>query len=108
MEQMTEQAGDAAEDAAEAGTTELCIRVAADGSLTVYQEAEGAAAGASQEYPAADIGEALQIVMQMHKGLQSKAQPGADFDAGFSGQMQRPGGMAGARGGNGYQSGGAR
>jgi hypothetical protein len=83
-----------------AGTREICIEVAADGSLSVYTE------GGSEEspkQPAADIGEALQLALDAYKSM-SESQPGETaYKAAFSRdtpQKQReaaPGEAAAAR-----------
>ena len=71
-----------------AGETELCIKIGANGDLSVYGE------GAAQmpEQPAADIGQALKLLLDAYRGMGSKdGQDGEGaFDAGFSGQPQDP------------------
>ena len=52
-----------------AGAVEICIKVAEDGSLSVYKEsgeAEGAEAAAT---PAGDIGQALKIALDLYREL---------------------------------------
>lgn len=86
----------------QAGTVELCIQVAPDGTMTVYKEMPGQD-GAQQEgqrQPAASIGEALKMVLDLYKSME----PGngdAAFQAGYSAdepEMQRPMGRNMARG----------
>lgn len=82
-------------------TAELCIGVMADGTLTVYKETgQEGAESESPRQPAASIGEALKMVLDLYKAME----PGngdAAFQAGFSadeGQDQRPMGRNMARG----------
>ena len=76
-------------EAAATGGTELCIKVAADGTMTVYKET-GDGQGEQTAQPAADIGAALKMVLDMYKGM---SQPGAEqaFDDGFGAQPEQPG-----------------
>lgn len=89
MDDMEAEAG--APQAAPADTgTELCIKVAADGTLSVYKESGEDEAAEQSAQPAADIGTALKMILDLYKGL---AQPGAEqsFDDGFGGQQEMPG-----------------
>lgn len=76
-------------DAPDTGT-ELCIKVASDGTLSVYKEVGEDEGGEQAAQPAADIGAALKMILDMYKGL---SQPGADqaFDDGFGGKAEQPG-----------------
>lgn len=66
-----------------AGATELCIEVAADGSLSVYMETGGEEAEQeSQRQAAADIGQALALVLKLYKGL-DKQEAQSQFQSGF-------------------------
>lgn len=74
------------------GSTELCISVAADGSLSVYKESGGEESEQeSQRQPAADIGQALALVLKLYKGLDQQA-ASSQFDAGFGSQPEAPSG----------------
>ena len=85
----------------EGQTAELCIGVMSDGSLTVYKETgEEAAESESPRQPAATIGEALKMVLDLYKAMQPASADDA-FQAGYSadeGQNQRPMGRNMARG----------
>ena len=80
---------------------ELCIGVMADGSLTVYKETgPEAQEQESPRQPAATIGEALKMVLELYKSM---APQGGDdaFQAGYSAdepQQQRPMGRNMSRG----------
>ena len=69
-----------------AGSVELCIQVAADGSLSVYKEssADGEEANTTESprQDAADIGQALKMVLDMYKQLSANGQQD-QFDSGF-------------------------
>ncbi len=80
---------------------ELCIGVMADGTLTVYKETgEEAAEQESPRQSAANIGEALKMVLDLYRAME----PGdgdAAFKGGFNadeGQSQRPMGRNMTRG----------
>ena len=93
MDQMPGAGQDmAAADNDAPGSTELCISVAADGSLSVYKESGGEESEQeSQRQPAADIGQALALVLKLYKGLDQQA-ASSQFDAGFGSQPQAPAG----------------
>lgn len=76
-------------DAPDTGT-ELCIKIAEDGSLSVYKEVGEDDSGEQNAQPAADIGAALKMILDMYKGL---SQSGGDqaFDDGFGSQQEQPG-----------------
>lgn len=80
---------------------ELCIGVMADGTLTVYKETgEEAAETETPRQPAATIGEALKMVLDLYKSVQPGGGDDA-FQAGYSAdepQQQRPMGRNMARG----------
>lgn len=68
---------------AETAGTELCIKIAADGSMTVYKDT-GDGQGEQTAQPAPGIGEALKMVLALYKGLtagQGASQQQAGFDA---------------------------
>lgn len=48
------------------GEAEICIKVAPDGSLSVYMEGGPAE---SQPQPVADIGQALKAALELYRGL---------------------------------------
>ena len=84
---------DAGDD--DTGGTTICIEVDKDGSLTVYSEpSESDAAGAAgeapeneaneNEKPAANIGEALKMVLDLYKSITANTGD-KQFDAGFAG-----------------------
>ena len=72
------------------GGTEICLAIAPDGALSVYTKGPDGA-GAESAQPAADIGAALKMVLDLYKqnagaaGQQTEQQ---EFDQGFSGQGQ--------------------
>lgn len=68
------------ETAEAAGETEFCIRVGEGGELTVY----GTGDAEMPEQPAADIGQALKLVLDGYKSLTVTGEDEA-FDAGFNG-----------------------
>lgn len=84
------QSPQAAEEAEKTdGSTDLCIRVAADGTLSVYMEQGGMPAG--EPAPAADIADALKQIVAMYR--QTAASDNQDqFNAGFG---EQPAPMAG-------------
>jgi hypothetical protein len=70
------------------GAVELCIEVAADGTMTVYKEVAGAQGGEmgeqeSQRQPASDIGQALKLVLALYKALPQNGEQD-QFAAGFN------------------------
>lgn len=80
---------------------ELCIGVMQDGTLTVYKETgdEGAETETPRQ-PAASIGEALKMVLDLYKSMQPDSGDDA-FQAGYSAdepQQQRPMGRNMSRG----------
>lgn len=73
----------------EAGT-EICLAIAADGSLSVYMEKDGA----EQERQAVpDIGGGLRAILDLYKqaeaGRERNADGGQEFDQGFAGNGGR-------------------
>lgn len=76
------------------GSTEVCIKIAPDGSLSVYAEGGENEAGEQSAQPAADVGAALKIALDLIRKAQAAAgggaAPEAQFEAGFAGggQMQ--------------------
>lgn len=67
----------------DAGEAEICIKVAPDGTLSVYMEPGG------PEQPAADIGQALKLALEMYRGLdKADASAQEQFSAGFGQQTQ--------------------
>ena len=96
------QTGQPGEEAGEGGQiAELCIAVMADGTLSVYKDGgEEAGEQESPRQPAASIGEALKMVLDLYKAIEPGNADSA-FQAGFSadeGQNQRPMGRGMARG----------
>lgn len=75
------------------GGAEICIKVAADGSLSVYMEG---GEGESQPQPVADIGQALKAALELYRSM---PQPGGgeqeQFAAGFGSETRtaQPRGM---------------
>jgi hypothetical protein len=72
-------------EAGEAGI-EICLAVAADGSMSVYVER----AGQEEERQAVpDIGGALRTVLDLYKreAANMGGDPGEQFDQGFAGKM---------------------
>lgn len=67
------------------GSTEICIKVAADGSLSVYMEQGENEAGEDQSQPAADIGDALKQALDLYRQVAAKqgGDPQAQFDHGY-------------------------
>jgi hypothetical protein len=100
--EMPNDAAGPGEEAGEDGQiAELCIGVMQDGTLMVYKETgPETQEQESPRQPAASIGEALKMVLDLYKAME----PGngdAAFQAGFSadeGQMQRPMGRNMTRG----------
>jgi hypothetical protein len=90
----TYAAGDQPPGAAEpaeqgdAGATELCIKVAPDGSLSFYVERDGQPA---EEQQAPDIGQALKMALDAYKQLQSGGDNQQAFDAGFGAEPEEQG-----------------
>ena len=86
MQPMADPAADQGQgaDTDEAGSVELCIEVAVDGSLSVYKEMGDNENGeaAEMKQPAADIGAALKMVLDLYKSLGQK-DANAEFDEGF-------------------------
>jgi hypothetical protein len=78
------------EEAAEPAGTEICLAIAPDGSLSVYME--GGQGGEEQRQPVADIGAALQAMLDLYKqaeaGRERSADGGQEFDQGFQGNQQ--------------------
>lgn len=71
----------------EAGT-EICLAIAADGSLSVYMEKDGA----EQERQAVpDIGGGLRAILDLYKQAAASqgGDPGQEFDQGFAGNGGR-------------------
>lgn len=74
------------EEAPQAGAVEICIKVAPDGRLSVYKETgeEGAMAAPAEEQPAADIGQALKLALDLYRGLDRRdLDANKAFDEGF-------------------------
>lgn len=71
------------------GSTELCIKVAADGSLSVYMEQGDMPTG--QPSPAADIADALKQIVALYRQT-STGDSQDQFNAGFG---EQPAPMAG-------------
>jgi hypothetical protein len=66
------------------GGTEIVLKVAEDGSLSVYQEVGEDESAEQSATPAANIGEALKEILRLYKGL--SAGDGQDqLQAGFAG-----------------------
>jgi hypothetical protein len=61
-----------------AGESEICIKVAADGSLSVYREG---GQGESQPQPVADIGQALKAALELYRSI---ARPEGDAQDQFA------------------------
>lgn len=80
---------------------ELCIGVMQDGSLTVYKETGAEAQEQeSPRQPAATIGEALKMVLDLYKSMAPQGRDDA-FQAGYTAdepQQQRPMGRNMSRG----------
>lgn len=79
-----------ADDAA--GDTEICLKVAADGSMSVYTEKAGDESAADSAQPADSIGTALKMILQAYKGLSTDE--GDQFQAGFGANGPTPGAAA--------------
>lgn len=71
-----------------AAATEICVAIAADGSMSVYTKADEGAAGQAQ--PAADIGEALKLVLARYKEMTQGNDEAAAFDSGFGKPGPKP------------------
>ena len=71
------------------GSTEVCIKIAPDGSLSVYAEGGENEGGEQTAQPAADVGAALKIALDLIRKAQAAAgagaAPDAQFEAGFAG-----------------------
>jgi hypothetical protein len=61
-----------------AGETAICIKIAGDGSLSVYTEG---GQGESQPQPAADIGQALKVALELYRSV---ARPDGDAQGQFA------------------------
>lgn len=75
------------------GGTEVCIKIASDGSLSVYAEGGENEGGEQSAQPADDVGAALKIALDLIRKAQAAAGAGApesQFESGFAGggQMQ--------------------
>jgi len=86
----------AGEQGEQSGATEICLAVAPDGSLSVYTEQPGGTGGAQNAQPAADIGAALQLILNAYKQMSAGQDAQAQFDQGFSGQGAMQSRMGGA------------
>lgn len=93
MMSMSQEAEEGAMDGMDGGYT-ICVRVSADGSLSVGTERESAEE-AAEEYasftPAENIKAALTQALEIYKSDGQAEAAAAEFDAGFAGR----GGMQG-------------
>ena len=75
------------------GGTEICLTVSTDGSLSVYKEsAENEGAGEQSAKPAADIGAALKMILDLYREI---AADGGDAQAQFASGVAKATGRSG-------------
>ena len=71
------------------GSVELCIQIAADGSMSVYKETPGqdGAQAEGERQQVSDIGQALAAVLKLYKAMNQGNDAESQFRQGYSGDQ---------------------
>lgn len=82
-----ENAGEGAEDD---GSTELCIKIAQDGTISVYKEVGEDESAEQTAEQVGDIGQALSWCLKQYKAMSGDSDAMGQLQAGFGGPQPKP------------------
>ena len=75
---------------ADDGSTELCIKIAQDGSISVYKEVGEDETAEDSAEQVGDIGQALSWCLKQYKSLNGDGDAVGQLQAGFGGPQPKP------------------
>lgn len=75
---------------ADDGSTELCIKISQDGTISVYKETGEDEAAEDSAEQVGDIGQALSWCLREYKAMSGGKDAVSDLQAGFGGPQTKP------------------